>query len=230
MKKLLIILITFFSFTQNVKATICSYIDHTPTVEIHYSYGKLHYNLKHNQNEITLISKQYGITENGVFANGLASINVNWAVDLNTLSEVIGPTDICVAPSNINVFVGFENPVIYISKDLVPNSCEYNVVLRHEQTHQQINKKALEAFLPRLEAKLKKIAKEIKPIYVSNQNQIDPATKVLVHKYSNRVTTLIKQLKKQILDEQAKLDHNSNYAYEENICRKLITSQARKAQ
>ena len=221
MKKLLIILTSglFWLTAPAAKAMDCSQIKSIPSVEFSTSYGKLRYDKSKNNLEITNIAKQYGIKEKGLFAAGLATINVNFEVSVNTLGKIYGPKNICVVPTNINIYIGFSDPVIYLSKNLRPGSCKYNVVLRHEQTHQQINKNALEYFLPLFQEAIYKIIPTVSPINVEDSNAIDQATTQLTQIYNQKITPLIEVFKAELLSEQGKLDNLDNYQHEEEICK-----------
>ena len=148
MKKLFFIL-TFCIFlglgnfvSVAAETDVCATLKAEPEIEFTTSYGKLKYD--------------FGYNEQGLFASGLAVVGVNWEVSLNTISRVVNDTDICVVPTSLNVFIGYQDPTIFISNQLLPGSCEYNVVVRHEQTHHQINTAALEYFIPSLRRSVQK--------------------------------------------------------------------------
>lgn len=221
MKKLFFILTFIFCLpilSVPAWAFDCSQIQSMPSIEFSTSYGKLRYdNTKTNQ-QVTAIAGTYGISEKGLFAAGLATINVNFEISINTLGKIYGENNICVIPTNINIYIGYSDPVIYISKNIPKNTCKYNVVLRHEQTHQQINKNALEYFLPLFQDAIKRIIPTVKPLSVSNTEEIDLATTELTQTYNRKITPLIEVFKNELLNEQGKLDNHENYQHEEELC------------
>lgn len=233
MKKIFFILTTIlsFSFLQNsvnaqevdpletLQDVPCYKLEYVPEIIFTTSYGKLTYNLSYNQKSLTELGQKFGIVEKGLFASGLATVAVNWEVTLDTISRVLEEDDICVIPVKVNVFIGYENPIIYISKDLKPNSCEYNVVLRHEQTHQQINKLALEYFIPRLKKAVEEISKNVKPESAERLSQIDIISEQLNSEYIKQISPLVDHFKKELFAEHAKLDNHENYSHESEICR-----------
>ena len=223
MKKLLIILTSglFWLTAPMAKAMDCSQIKSIPSVEFSTSYGKLRYDKSKNNLEITNIAKQYGIKEKGLFAAGLATINVNFEVSVNTLGKIYGPKNICVVPTNINIYIGFSDPVIYLSKNLRPGSCKYNVILRHEQTHQQINAAALRYFLPKLKESIVAIIKNTPAIEIKNKRDGDRATQDLIKAYMRQMEPLVDYFKKELLREQKKLDNHKNYQMEGDLCRRF---------
>lgn len=223
MKKLFFILIFLIFFPSLTfaagKDDVCLRYKTMPELVFSTSYGKLVYNRSRNQQQLTAIGKQFGIVEQGLFASGLALVGVNYHVSVNTASRVAADGGICVIPVRVELFIGYQNPIIYISKELEEGSCEYNVVLRHEQTHQQINTAALEYFIPRLKSAALSVLNNVPPQRIDNSGQIDAATRQFVHTYSAQLEPLINFFKAELLREQSKLDNHENYQLEGSLCR-----------
>lgn len=219
MKKLFFIL-TFMFFSLSVPArAACPDNFPPPEIELYSSYGNLSYDFSKNNQQITDLASRHGIMEKGLFASGLSTVGVNMDVTLKTIGDVIGEYDFCVYPKTVQLSIYFSDPKIYISKQLIPNSCEYNVVLRHEQTHQQINKTALDYFLPLFHQAAGKIAASVKPVNVSSLSDIDKASAQLTAEYNQKLGIMLDFFKQQLLNEQLKLDNQNNYQHENTLCR-----------
>lgn len=222
MKKLFFILTisaVYGLIIKSAKAVDCAALQSVPAIEFTTSYGKLRYDFTKNNNQITKIADKYGIVEKGLFASGLATVNVNWEISINTIGKIYGDYEVCVVPTSINVFIGYTDPVIYVSRDITPNACEYNVVLRHEQTHHQINKAALDYFIPMFQDAIYRVVDNVKPLKVAHITEIDKATTELTKKYNQKISPLVNVFKNELLLEQGKLDNHNNYEYEQNLCR-----------
>lgn len=235
MKKLFFILIFLFNLLPALAGAVpagqnnlCAGVNVNPEIEFTTSYGKLNYDFSHNQQGLTLLGKQYGILEQGLFASGLAVVGVNWEISLNTISRVVNDTDICVVPTSLNIFIGYKDPTIFIANQLQPGTCEYNVVVRHEQTHHQINTAALEYFIPGLHQSIQAIARDIKPYHINSPSKIDDATNKLTEKYISKVAPLIQHFKNELMHEQGKLDNHDNYKLEGDLCRHVNELQQEK--
>ena len=230
MKKLFFILTNLFIIaeaSQVSAANPCDEIAVNPTINLTTSFGKLRYDFTKNIKELTKLSGKYGIIEQGLFASGLAAIGVEWEIEVNTISKVVGSFDICTIPSTIDIFVGFSDPVIYVSRDLEEGSCEYELVMRHERTHQQINKTALEYFAPLMKEAFKEVARNIPAHRVDSISKIDVATEVLTEKYMREIEPIINNFKKEIALEQSKLDSHTNYQLEGDLCKSFPKSKKR---
>lgn len=222
MKKLFFVLtvcIWNLAASLPARAADCRQYKVVPEIKFSTSYGKLVYDVTNDRRQLTALGEKLGIVEHGLFASGLATIGVNYQVSVNAASRRAPDGTICVIPTEVEVFIGYQNPIIYISNDLQPGSCEYNLVLRHEQTHQQINVTALEYFIPKLQQASKVIINNVNPLAVTKQEQVEPAIQELIGTYAKKLEPLIDFFKKELLREQSKLDNPRNYQMEGNLCR-----------
>lgn len=210
---------TFSSLTYSYNS--CEQVHSQPKINFYTSYGKLEYDFSKDQMGISQIGMQHGVIEKGIFANGLATGTLKWEINVATSVKKGQNKQFCAIPAEIDFYMGFSSPTIYVSSDLRQGSCMYDLVLRHEQTHQQINIKTLEYFIPLFKQALHKISQEIpaEPLSGHSQISLNIASKVIAQKYSERITPLIDVFKKELQIEQGKLDNSSNYAFENSICR-----------
>lgn len=206
-----------FSLAQEIQD--CASLEYDTEFIFHTSYGQLRYDFSKSKQELTSIGQKYGNLEQGLFASGLSTIDINWELAVDTISTIAGSDDtICVVPSKVDLYIGYEDPVIYISKDLEIDSCQYNMVLRHEQTHQQINKTALEYFIPHIKTLVEQIIKDIKPVEVDSIRRIAPMNEQITSDYINKIQPLVEYFKQEVKSEQLKLDNLDNYAFEGRLC------------
>ena len=216
-KKLFFILTTLFFIPAPVFATGCVDITVDPQIKLTSSYGKLAVDQSKTTKEITALASSLNLVEHGLFASGLSTVNINFDITLNAFGAPAGDV-FCVIPTEIDLFLGLDKPTIYLAKELTANSCEYNMVLRHEQTHQQINKSTLEYYLPMFKTAALQIAQSIKPAEVKKIDDIKPAISKLTTAYNQKMTPVVNFIKKEMLAEQSKLDNSQNYLYESKLC------------
>ena len=199
----------------------CVQIQIKPEIEYYSSYGKLNYDFSKNHQEVTALAKKHNLLETGMFASGLAIADIQWEVSLGTRGALLSTKEACIMPAKIKLFISYTDPVIYIADHLKENSCEHEVVMRHEQTHQQINKTALEYFRPYFFKEIVKIADSIKPRYISKltQTNVNEATQQLTQDYIDAISPLIEVFKNELKTEHSKLDNLDNYRMENLLCR-----------
>lgn len=219
MKKFLFLLIFYMLPIYNLKANPCETLDRNINVNFSTSYGKLTYDFNKTTSQISALAQKYGHKEHSFFAAGLALINVEHEYKMRTeFSKIDG--GYCVFPKDLDIFVGFSQPKIYVSNQLKKNTCAYKMVILHEQTHQRINIKTLDYFLPYFYQAAEKIMQEIKPIQVNNILEVKAATLKLTEEFASKFDKILALFKKELALEQSKLDSKSNYSYESSLCRK----------
>ena len=199
----------------------CESMTVEPQINFTTSYGKLVYDFSLSKNELSRIARQAGIFEKGVFAAGLALVNINSEYELSTETRATQSNERCIVPVGLNVYIGFSRPIIYLAKELQHGTCSYNLVLRHEQVHQQINVQALQYFIPMIRRELNAAAAKIPAVYVGPLETEDKALEQLNRRYAEIITPQVNRLRSQILAEQRKLDNSRNYKMEGDVCRKF---------
>ena len=200
-------------------ANDCAYFSKPPVVRLRGTYGKLKYDNTHNTLQLSAIASRNKLREINMFAAGLADISVFWQVKLRTQFYPRKDYECAVAES-IDIVFGYRNPVIYISKDLKPDTCLYNVVLRHEQQHQQINLEVLDFYLPTLKKEFIKQASVLKARQILPHEDSKAVTDEMTQIYSEAIRPIIERFQISLQIEQNRLDNFKNYSYEENLCRK----------
>ena len=230
MKKIVFLLILpfFFASVNAFALQSCSDISVDPEISFSTSYGKLVYDFSKNTRQISAIAKKIGKQESETFATGLATVSVDNEYIVGTIAYPLQKGGYCVFPQKIEVFVGFADPMIYISRELKKNSCHYNLVMLHEQTHQRINIAALDYFIPYFQKAAEKISKKILPLQVENQQQIDVVTNQMTQDFTDRFDKVLDIFKKELAVEQGKLDNKINYSLEDDLCKNFNAKHLRR--
>ena len=197
-----------------------------PEVVITTSYGKLRYD---HENSRKTINRLYlnnnrirgkAKTLSAGLTNGLSNfeykININSKVQKKTIPSGIT----CVYPTLVNLYFGVgEDPVIYIAREYDEGTCMYKLVLRHEQTHQQIAQSVMESYLPVVKEKFLEVVKNNVIASRSYNINISTATNMLKNIYAEALNDILLEIEAKTKTEQNKLDNEENYEYETAICR-----------
>lgn len=189
-----------------------------PLLRLRSSYGKLSYNYDYDRDNLDIMAARNQLAEEGMFTAGLSLVDVDWSVSLNTVSRSVGD-HICVIPASVDVFIGYRNPVIYISNDLEQGSCPYQVVLRHERQHQQVNIAVLDYYLPVLKKGFAAELPVLKARALKEGEDTDSVTDDMNAEYAEAVRPLINRFQITLQLEQQRLDNRENYQYESRLCR-----------
>lgn len=228
MKNLFYILIFclpyFFSVSvlaQETAQTACQKILRPPKVTISTSFGRLKYDFSKNNRSLTRMHiRQYGgKVATGKYVHGLATYDLSTQINFKMLKNTLNNGSVCIYPQEISLNIGVEDPTIYLSKDLVEGTCVYQLALRHEQTHQQINTEVLENYLPLIKQKFLTAVKQNLLISSSRDMNLQLAQENLKNRYLEAINPVLEEIKAEIKAEQAKLDSLENYDYEQKLCK-----------
>ncbi|MDR1694230.1 MAG: hypothetical protein LBR70_03445 [Lactobacillaceae bacterium] len=186
-----------------------------PKIIFKSSYGKLKYDYTKSNKELQKMS--------GKKIWGLASVKYkSSSKSTYSLRERNGGE--CLVPKEIEIYIGMTTPTIYVSNDLESGSCNFNLVLRHEETHMQINVRTFEHFLRVVPPNLKKAYKDIKPILVkkSSKYTMQEAVDQQTQEYNYIVQNFTQQLQDETDIEHEKLDGDKGREIENKVCKKRI--------
>ncbi len=196
----------------------CNALNPMPKVTFKTSYGQLVHDFNLTTSELTSKSSD---KEKGFFVDGLATVKTSSSVRL--LKYTVRKLDAnatCVLPAEVEFYLGYKEPEIFVSKDIDKDSCRFSVVIRHEQVHQRINKLVLEYFLPLLSDEFLRAVQDVKAVKVSSPEQAEEGAKELMRYYRARLDPIIETYEKVRQNEQEKLDNLTNYQMEWELCKK----------
>lgn len=164
--------------------------------------------------------KEYGgQTHEGYRINGLTPYNLKTTLEFDVIKKVFNDGVTCFYPGQITLVLTFKDPVIYLARSVKKGTCEYDLTLRHEQTHEQINVEALEYYLPKIRDSF---LAAVKKYAVAGRKKDDIALEKvqesLQKKYFDAINPLLKELEEEIAEQQNKFDTIDHYNYESSLC------------
>lgn len=198
----------------------CNAINPKPKITFLTSYGQLIHDLSTSQSEIERLAGGSG--EKGFYTIGLATVGINYRIWLKNVSvKVLDEKHVCLLPEEIEITLGYKNPLIYVSKEINKKSCRFSQVIRHEQVHQRINILTLEYFLPLFDEAVRNAINEVRAVKVSGTDSasLKAGTHKLNQYYFDRLQPIIEEFEKARIKEQKKLDNLTNYKMEAELCR-----------
>ncbi len=227
MKNVFYILI-FLSFTSFSSAKAesplnarCKSIVKSPNVSVTASYDALTYDhTKVGRTLTRLHTSEYGgDVHNGYQINGLATYDLGSELNFNLSKQKLSDGVVCFYPSDIKLEISMRNPTIYIARGIKKGTCAYEVALRHEQTHQQINMEVIEKYMPVIK---NRFIEAVKKYAIASRAKDDVPMEViqegLQKKYLEAINPVLEEIKSEIKKEQEKLDNIENYNYEQSLC------------
>lgn len=201
----------------------CNALNPMPTIVLKTSYGQLVYDLNLSGAEITAKNNNY---ETGLINDGLATQSISSSISLKKYTiKQLDKNNTCVLPAEVEVAIGYNNPEIYVSKDIKMPSCRFSVVIRHEQVHQRINKLVLDYFLPLFFEEIKAAVADVKAIKISHSEEYNEGAQALLAFYRERLNPVIAMYQEIVKTEHQKLDNLTNYQMEWALCKNFEQGQ-----
>lgn len=210
------------SYTQLQSECAERMADNPPQIVVEYRFGKLKIDSSKNVEELTTLAHEINPTaKTEVNMQGLTGLKFATTLNIETLAEEIGTNDVCIIPQTVHLQLYYENPTIYLVNTLQPQTCRYNLVLRHEYTHLDIGHTALLELAPRLKQCLTDVIAErgskvvLKSIYLQDSQAI---MQKMIQEIETGLKPLVSLYKKKLLAEQSQLDTPENYQRETALC------------
>lgn len=196
----------------------CDSLNPTPIISLKVSYGKLVHDSATPYQQIQSLTPQN--QEKCPLTSGLAIAPIKFEINLRREKTVEKtPNAICVFAQNIEVLLYYEDPAIYISNEYNYKSCHFSQVLRHFQTHQQINKVSFELALPFIYKAIRESFGNLKAYKAHNNEEVGQASQKLLEYYTAQVATIVNKFEKIRQEENKKFDELAKKDFLENVCK-----------
>ena len=192
-----------------------------PNVTIVVQFGDIKYDHTKSKKAISRIHlNNGGELKSSKLLNGLSVFERKIGVSVKVTHKKLPSGINCYYPTEVIFLIGTgEDPVIYIAREIEKDSCVYDVTLRHEQTHQQINQSVIEHYLPVIKEHLLNVVKKY-PVAATKKNiSVEQVSAELTKKYTLDSSSIIEEIKQETLKEQSRLDTMDHYIYDESLCR-----------
>ena len=205
--------ITFFSFeayaSKELRAACLKYMDE-PKITITYSSKKIKYYHQYSRKYIQKKAKLGKV-------DGLTDFKASFSIAFNIGKKGVKKNLYCVYPADIKLSLEMGQD-IFIAKEVKKGTCRYANVVRHEQTHAQINQTIFEHYLPIMKKRFIEVVRKNAVGALNQDISFERAEKELHEKYGKIVTETIDEARKEMEKEHNKLDAAANYEYTDKLC------------
>ncbi len=216
---LIIISINLFpssGHSAEIRFSECDKLNPNPHIIFKTSYGQLIHDISTPQSEIQAKSLR---PEKGILVDGLATAETRGSVRINKAQGIkLADGSYCILPREIEIYFGYVNPTIYVAKEYPLESCRFSLLIRHEQTHQRINILTMQYFLPLIRIAAERIVHNAPSVKITSPAETQSALSQLQDYYIFMLMPLIERFNQAREQEHQKLDNQTNYAMESDIC------------
>ena len=124
-------------------------------------------------------------------------------VDNYDLVTDVNPVDggFCVGLKSVDSVVGYNNFDVHIDIRHIPNSCEYNAVLKHEDKHIKAYLSVVDDFKADLQRAMFVAADSIMPVFVKSKSDVDAAINIFYQEFQNHPDMIVVKQKIKAAEE-----------------------------
>ena len=115
----------------------------------------------------------------------------------------VNPVDggFCVGLKSVDSVVGYNNFDVQIDIRHIPNSCEYNAVLRHEDKHIKAYLSVVDDFKADLQQAMFVAADSIMPVFVKSKDDVDAVINMFNQEFQNHPDMIVVKQKIKAAEE-----------------------------
>jgi hypothetical protein len=121
----------------------------------------------------------------------------------------------CVWLKKVDASIGIPVMDVYVASEYEPGSCEYNVILNHENTHVRFNLETMNEWAPTIQAALTESANRLFPAVFYKDPKRDNA--VAQYLFENAKSTFL-LMQQEMAKRNASIDTPQNYRRENAKC------------
>ncbi|HIJ64197.1 MAG TPA: hypothetical protein HPQ04_16015 [Rhodospirillaceae bacterium] len=185
-----------------------------PTVRLEVAEPKLIYRHDVDLLGLARVPDTFESAAKGWVLLGLTKRNDTFSVTAKVLMlPAVGGGGTCVWVEEVSARLGGNETDVYVASNYHVGSCEYNVVLEHENTHVAINREVLKAFAPRIGAGLREALRGF-PVVVAEAGEAGRVPGLLSASVNQVYQSMIGELRRR---NQA-LDSPENYRRTQMRC------------
>jgi len=145
---------------------------------------------------------------------GLTKISDHIRSSFRTASLAMGDGRICVWLAGIDAQLGDPVMNVFVAQEYAPDTCEYRVILDHENTHVRFNLETLRDWMPSIRASLTEAAKHKFPAIF----QTPPTDDQLRHYLFDNMKSVFDLMSEDMRNRNATIDTPENYRREHAKC------------
>lgn len=95
--------------------------------------------------QINVMAGSHGLLRNGFKVLGMTSIKLDTGVSVNYQGQPVGGA-VCVSVNRVEVQFGLKDHHVSVPREYPQGGCHYNVVMRHEMAHVDVNRRTVRKY------------------------------------------------------------------------------------
>lgn len=188
-----------------------------PTVRLNESFGDIRYSNGYSGQQLAAKRRRAG-----AYAGpgpewhpvGLMGRDLKWEFKVKVQGQRL-PGGYCVGLARAEMTVGYDRIRVYVDRRYRPGTCQYKVILEHENQHVRNFKDTLTAYLPMIRRQLAAEAAALPPV---TARSISDGARYFVGALRDRLTPLIDRMQADMAEADRRLDTPASYRATQARC------------
>jgi hypothetical protein len=151
----------------------------------------------------------------GFVVLGLTKLSDHWSLAYQAAEVQLRDGRQCIWLTRIDALLGDPVMNVYVASEYAPDTCEYKVILNHENTHVRFNIETLHDWLPSVQAALTEAAKHKFPAIFAEP----PSNEDVRHYLLDNMQAVFDLMSEDLAKRNATIDTLENYRRENAKCR-----------
>lgn len=188
-----------------------------PTVRLNESFGDIRYSNGYSGQQLAAKRRRAG-AHGGPGADwhpvGLMGRDLQWEFKVKVQGQRLSG-GYCVGLAQAEMTIGYDRIRVYIDRRYRPGTCQYKVILEHENQHVRNFKDTLSSYLPVIRRQLAAEAAALPPVTARSMNT---GARYFVGALRDRLTPLIDRMQADMAEADRRLDTPASYRATQARC------------
>lgn len=136
--------------------------------------------------QINTMAGSHGLSRPGFKVLGITEIAIDSGVQVKYQGIPVG-SSVCVNVVNVDAHFGLKKHFVNVPREYAQGSCEYNVVLRHEMAHVDVNRRTVRKYAEVLKAEVRRELRNTGSMLAGSMAQGQQAQTAVIQKIVDAV-------------------------------------------
>ena len=202
---------------DSIAAQNCQLPNVTPTVELTETRGDIHFSNGFSGRQLEAKRRRAGAAAAPGpewHPVGLMSRDLKWEIRVEVQGER-RDRGFCTALKHVDLTIGYDRIKVYVDRRYRPGTCQYGMILEHENEHVRIFQSTLKSYIPAIRDQLNQVAHSTRPFMVGSMRS---GARYFVRHLRDHLTPLIRRMQSDMDAADRRLDSLESYRATQARC------------
>jgi len=148
---------------------------------------------------------------------GLTDSDIKMAYETNFTASGVSRDRMCVAVKSVSITITYK-PTVYISSNIPPNTCRFDVTQQHEMKHVNAGINTINEFIPDIKLAAAQAAQHAQTVNPISESNIDNIRDSIGEQLEQAINEQNDILEKTLRTRQRKIDSRFEYIRVSHAC------------